>query len=444
MSGDLTAAPPRLATGVAGPVIFGLVVLVLFFAVMGGWAARAPLSGAVIAAGAVKVSSDRQPIKNQTSAIVTEVLVSEGQDVAADQLLLRLDDMQNRSQVEQLRSELDALTAEEARLKSERAGAAVIEFPAELRAREGEAATARVMAQQERLFASRRAALDGQLALTQQTVRQLEDQIVGKRAEIDSQDRQLELIRQETDDTRYLFNKGYAPKSKLLALERAAAALEGTKASLTAGIAEAEKGIEEAQLRMRQLQKDWLAEVDADYGKARKQIADVEPRLRAASHQLGLTEIRAPMAGRILSLSVRAAGRVIQPADVLMEIVPSTQEMVVEASIKPEEVDDVAPGMAAEVKLTAFNQRLMPRLRATVDQVSADRLTDQRTGTAYYQVLLTIDPEDVRTASAALGRHVALLPGMPATATIATRERTVLDYLLAPLYDGLDRAMREQ
>jgi HlyD family type I secretion membrane fusion protein len=432
------------ATGIRGTTLFGLSVVAVFFAAMGGWAAKASLSGAVIAQGSIKVSSDRQPVKNQTSAIVSEVLVSEGQDVAADQLLLRLDDIQSRAQVEQLSGELDALLAEEGRLSAERAGAQTIEFPPELRKKESQPAVVRILAQQERLFASRRSAFDGQLALIQQTVRQLEDQIVGKRAEVASQDRQLELIRQETEDTRYLFNKGYAPKSKLLALERAEAALEGAKASLTAGIAEAEKSIEESRLRMRQLQKDWLTEVDGDFGKVRKQIDDVQPRLRAAGHQLGLTEIRAPVAGRILSLLVRSPGRVIQPTDVLMEIVPSSQALVVEAAIKPDEVDDVVAGMPAEVKLTAFNQRLMPRLNATVIQVSADRLVDQRSGGGYYQVLLTINPEDVAAASGVLGRHVALLPGMPAVATIATRERTVLDYLLAPIYDGLDRAMREQ
>ncbi|AWK88131.1 HlyD family type I secretion periplasmic adaptor subunit [Azospirillum thermophilum] len=439
---DAGPSGPR-SDGVLATASVGLAVIALFFGVMLGWAAQARLAGAVIVSGVVKVISDRQPVKHQESGMVAEVAVAEGQEVAAGQLLLKLESTQAKALADQLAGQLDRLSAEEARLAAERDGLEEILFPEFLTARAADSRAMQVMATERALFASRREALEGEIGLLRQSIRQMEEQIAGRQGEIRSLDRQLGLILQETQDIRYLFDKGYAPKSKLLALERAAAALEGQQASLRAGVAETGKSIEQARMRMAQLSHDRLAEVNDQLSQTRSALRDTEPRLRAALRQLDLTEIRAPLAGRVMALSVRAPGRVIQPGDLLMEIVPSSQALVVEGPVRPEDIDDIETGMGAEVKLVGLNQRLAPRLPARVATISADRMTDPRTGSPFYQVQLTVDDSALAETGRSLGHRVSLLPGMPAQVAIATRERTVLDYLLSPITEGLDRALRE-
>ncbi|HYH21853.1 MAG TPA: HlyD family type I secretion periplasmic adaptor subunit [Azospirillum sp.] len=437
------SGPKHRPDGVAGTVAAGIVVIVLFFGAMLGWAANAMLAGAVIVPGVVKVISDRQPIKHQESGIVAEVAVTEGQEVVADQLLLRLDATQIRALIEQLTGQVDKLRAELARLTAERDGLAEIAFPDSLLARAAEPRVQPLLAAEQGQFASRRNALIGEQNLLRQSIRQMEEQIAGRAAEVKSQERQLHLILQEAQDVRFLLDKGYAPKNKLLALERAAAALEGQRSALLAGIAETEKSMEQARMRIAQLERDRMAEVNDQLSQTQATLRDTEPRLRAAARQLELTEIRAPLAGRVMALTVRAPGRVIQPTDVLMEIVPNAQSLVVEGMIRPEDVDDIAVGMAAEVKLTGLNPRLTPRLPAQVTNISADRMTDARSGAAFYQVQLAVDDAALGEATRTLGHRVSMLPGMPTQITIATRERTVLEYLISPLTDGLDRALRE-
>lgn len=439
------SVPParRPPDSVAGTAAIGLVVLVLFFGAMLGWAAHAKLAGAVIVPGVVKVISDRQPVKHQESGMVAEVAVTEGQEVVAGQLLLRLDSTQVKALADQLAGLLDKLQAEEARLTAETDGSAEVVFPEALQARSADSRVRQVMATERAQFASRRAALDGEVSMLRQSIRQMEEQITGKRAEMQSQDKQLQLILQEAQDVRYLYDKGYAPKSKLLALERAAAALDGTRTSLKAGIAETEKSIEQSRLRIDQLDRDRAAEISEQLSQTRASLRDTEPKLRAALRQLELTEIRAPLGGRVMALTVRAPGRVIQPSDILMEIVPNAQALVVEGMIRPEDVDDIETGMPAEVKLTGLNQRLAPRLPATVANVSADRMTDPRSGAAFYQVQLAVDDSALAETARTLGHRVNMLPGMPTQIAIATKERTVLEYLISPITDGLERAMRE-
>ncbi|NYZ14506.1 HlyD family type I secretion periplasmic adaptor subunit [Azospirillum sp. RWY-5-1] len=434
---------PTDSSRIAGTATLGVAVILLFFVVMGGWAATTQLAGAVVAPGVVKVVSDRQPVKHQESGVVAEVAVVEGQEVEAGQLLLRLEGTQTRALADQLSAQLDQLMAEEARLIAERDGSVEIAFPESLLSRLEQPAVRQLVDAQHALLASRRGALNGEIDLLSQGIRQMEEQIAGRNAEVASLEKQNALIRQETEDIRSLFLKGYAPKSRLLALERAGAALDGQRSSLLAGVAETGRSIEQSRMRMGQLERDRLTEVSDQLSKAQAMLRDVEPRLRAVRRQLELTEIRAPLAGRVLSLAVRAPGRVVQPSDVLMEIVPSAQALVVEGTIRPEDVDDVHAGMAAEVRLTAFNPRRMPRLAAVVGNVSADRIVDPRSGQPFYQVQFTVDPSQLADAAAALGHEVTLLPGMPAQITIATSERTVLDYLLLPITDGLERAMRE-
>lgn len=442
LAGPRTA--PRQSDGIMGTAAIGMAVLVVFLALIAGWAAHTMIAGAVVVPGVVKVISDRQPVKHQESGIVSEVAVVEGQEVQAGQLLFKLDATQARALTDQLGGQMDKLMAEEARLVAERDRRDVIAYPQALLDRAGEEPAIReIMATEQSLFASRRTALEGQIALLRQTIQQQEEQVTGHLAEVKSLERQNQLIQQETEDTRYLFNKGYAQKSKLLALERSGAALIGQRDSIVASIAETRKTIEQSRMRMDQLVHDRLAEVNDQLSKTRASLSDTEPRLRAARRQLQLTEIRAPMAGRVMALAVRAPGRVIQPSDVLMELVPSDQPLVIQGTIRPEDVDDVAVGMPAEIKLTGLNRRLAPRLPGRVVDVSADRMTDQHSGAAYYEVRLEVDDSALADSQKLFGHQVSLAPGMPAQIAITTRERTVLDYLISPLADGLEKALRE-
>ena len=435
-SGD---PPRRVSDSARGTIIAGISILAVFFGGLGTWAALAPLESAVIAPGVVKVEGNRKTMKHLDGGIVAKLLVKEGDLVEKGQLLIQLDETDARARIDILSGQYDSLKALESRLLAERDGLDTIRFPDFLLDRGRDANVAEILAGQINVFETRRASLAGQIAILRQRIVQLQTQISGFHAQKRSQDRQLELIREELAGTRRLYEKGWSPKIRTLALEREAASLEGESGELIADIARTRQAIGEAKLQIAQLQKERLAEATTELRDVQTRLGEVEPRLRWAEETLSRTELAAPVAGYVLGLTAFTVGGVIAPGERVLDIVPADSALIIEARIQPSDIDDVYAGMSAEVQLTAYKRRVVPTVDGVLTWVSADRLTDDRSGEAYYVAYVEIDPESLAEVG-----DIRLYPGMPAQVMIATGARTALDYLLSPLTASFDRAFREQ
>jgi HlyD family secretion protein len=422
-----------------GLIIAGTLVAAAFFGGFGAWAALAPLASAAIAPGTVTVDSHRKTVQHLEGGIIAELLVRNGDDVAAGQVLLRLEDVESRAAFDLLKGQHRALLAQEARLIAERDGESEPAFAPELLSLSADPAVAEILAGQRRILASRNQVLEGQTAVLHQRIRQYEAEIESLKAQIDSGEVQLRFIAEELSGVGELFEKGLEKKSRLLALKREAARLTGMQGDYQGRITQAEQGIAEARMESLSLKEQRDAEVATELREVQVELAEVTDKLRAAQSRLQRTEILAPQAGVVVNLRYFTAGGVIEPASPILEIVPAGERLVVDARLDPMNIDEVRAGMAAEVRLVAFKQRITPTIAGRVQQVSADALVDEQTMRTYYVARVEISPAELDGLNS-----VELYPGMPVEVMIATGERTALDYLLAPVAQSFQRAFREQ
>ena len=422
-----------------GSILAGGAIMVAFFAGLGGWATVAPLSSAVIAPAVIKVEGNRKLVQHLEGGIVRELRVKDGDRVEAGQVLLLLDDTQARGAVELLSTQQAELRAQEARLLSEQSAARAIAFPASLEARRPEPEIARVLDAQARYFNSRREAMLGQVRVMRQRIVQTREQIVGAEGQLGAQRQQRDSIRGELIGLQDLFKRGYVPRQRILELERGAAAFDGEATETAALVVKLRQSIEELNLQIDQLQIDRMAQVAADLRDVQVRLIDIAPRLQVAQETLRRTSITAPATGSVVGLTVFTVGGVVAAGETVMEIVPDHGDLRVEATINVEDQKDIRVGSEAEVHLIAYGQRSAPIVSGRVLDVSADRLTDQRTGAGYYVARIKLDQQELRRMT-----DIHLSPGMPALVVIPTGERTALDYLLRPLTDSFVRALREK
>ncbi len=427
------------AIGIRKPILFGVALIAVFFGGFGTWAALAPLDSAAIAPGTVVVGGSRKAIQHLEGGIVSEVKVEEGSEVEAGDPLIVLDETQPGSSLAMVRGRLRTALALEARLAAERDDKDRIEFPEWMVAEAAENPTvAEVMTSQNRIFTSRRESVLSQKSILQQRIEQYNEEIRGLQGEIASQSNQLSLIQDELNDVRFLYEKGLARRPRLLALEREASNIQGARARNVAAIARAKQAIGEAQMRMADLDTNLRREVVEQLREVQSEIADLWEKNRSAEDIMTRTVLRAPVSGVVVGLNVFTQGAVIRPGETLMEIVPRDDALIVEARVDPNDIDVVHAGLGAQVRLTAFSQRISPILNGTVETVSADRRVDERTGIPYYTARVRLDHQDEAGAA-----DFELYPGMPAEVMIVTGERTALSYLVRPLIYSFNRALRE-
>jgi HlyD family secretion protein len=421
------------------PVLAGYLILALFFGGLGSWAALAPLSSAAVAPGTVRVESHRKTVQHLEGGIIAELEVGEGDRVARDQVLIRLDPTQAKARYEAVHNRYQSLKATEARLVAEREGQVRVRFPKELIIDRDDPRVAEILAGQEQVFDTRRRSFAGRSKILQQQVEQLRSQIGGLEAQVASEVRQIELIAEETADVRGLYRKGLERKARLLALEREAALLEGSRAQHLAEIARAGQAIGETQLQIFNLTDRLAAEIASELSDVQAQLVDTEEELDAAQDVLRRQDVRAPIAGTVVNLRLFTPGGVIEPSKPILDIVPRDDELLIEAEVRPLDIDVVKPGLEAQVRLTAFKQRSTPTLAGHVRHVSADHFVDERTGATHYKAEVRIDAD----AQARLD-GLELYPGMPAEVLIMTGKRTPWDFLITPVKDSFARAFREQ
>jgi len=409
----------------------------LFFLAFGGWAALAPLKSAAIAPGVVAVESNRKTIKHLEGGIVGEIGVRDGDVVTAGQVLIRLDDTQARVTLERLKGRTVAARALEARLIAERDGSGRIVFPVSLTENGGDRENAETLAGQLKIFTTRKEAVAAQESILKQQSAQLNEEITGLKGLIAAENTQIKLIRSEIADVQSLVAKGLAKRPRLLALQRQQAEIEGARSRNIASVARAKQQIAETRLRVSELKTQKLNQVVEELRATQTELFDLEERIRSAEDVLVRTRIKAPLDGTIVGLQIHTPGGVVGPGEPLMDLVPSGAGLIIESQVDPNDIDVVHAGLPAQVRLTAFNQRNLSPIDGKVLTVSADRLTDERSGVPYFLARVVL-VEDLSKDLA-----VALYPGMQAEVMIVTGERTVLDYIFRPLARSLGRAFRE-
>jgi HlyD family type I secretion membrane fusion protein len=431
-------APERPRSDMRRIVVWGCVLLVMQFCVFGVWATVVPLRSAVIAPGFIKVHSKRKAVQHLEGGIIKSILVRENDQVKAGQLVAKLDTTQIDATLGSLETKLFADLAMEARLAAEQIRAKAISFPDEL-LRNATKPSARIAVQsQEAEFSARLSAIDGERKVIDQQVRQLGETIRGLESNTSGLNQQLAYLKEEIADTNLLFEKGLARKPRLLALKRTEAEASAQVARNGASVAEAQGKIAELESRRKQLDLNQGQDIAKQRHTINEEIGDLKHRIAGLRDQLTRSELRAPESGRVVGLNTRDLSAVLAPRETLLEIVPLEDKLVIEATLRPTDREEVFLGQAARVRVHALNTRRRPMLEGRIVNVAADVLTDPKSGVVSYKT--EVELESKPDANAYLS---TLLPGMPVDVFVETGERTFAEYLLQPMMLRIHRAFRE-
>jgi HlyD family type I secretion membrane fusion protein len=421
------------------PIALGFICILGTVGGIGGWAFSAPLASAVVARGVVAVDHKRQKIQHLDGGVVKEMLVRDGHAVRAGQVVVRLDATKAEANHAIVRGSYLVALAQQARLLAERDEKPTIDFPAELRAAKGDAEVKRVMESEAGVFAARKETMEGQLSILRQRIAQLGEEVTGLEDQRVATDRQLALVKDETKALQGLFDKGYASRQRLLALQREGARLEGARGKLVADAARTKTQIGETRLEMIQLRQKFRTEVAGELRDTESKVFDLRQRVSAAAEALERIEIRAPTDGTVVAMSVNSKGGVVKPGETIMEIVPTKDRLIVEAALRPQDIEGVVDGLMADLIFVPFKQRTTPVIRGKVVYVSADALVEERSGQAHYVARIEVSESEL----AKLGAN-RLQPGMPVEVLIRLGDRTAIDYLLQPIRDSMRRSMTER
>jgi HlyD family secretion protein len=419
--------------------IVGFAGLFLVMGSVAGWAALSQIRGAVIAPGALVVDGNTKRIQHRDGGIVAQILVKDGDLVKAGDLLVRLDDTDAKAElgiIETIRSEW---LAKAARLRAERDGAAQIAYPAELLGRQNEEVISELLEGQERLFVSQRASLDGRIKQLEERIDQLNKEIAGIEAQLAAKEQQKKLIRKELKAMQQLLEKGLVQVTRVLALQREDARLQGETGDHEAQIARARGQIGEVKVQILQIRDDALTKTLSELREAEAKIAEFDERRIAVAAKLKRVDIRSPRDGFVHQLAVHTIGGVIGAGEPVMIIVPEEDPLVIEARVRPQDIDQVHNGQDAVLRFPNAASSLTPQIHGTVSFVSADLKQPEPNQPPFYTVRL-----QMKAGEAGKLNGLELKPGMPAEAHMQTASRSPLSYLLKPFRDQLQHAMRER
>ena len=432
--------PESARWSVRGPLTVGLIGLVLLVGGFGGWAATTTISGAIIAPGRIEVDQNRQVVQHPDGGVVAAILVDEGDTVRAGDVMVRLDETALASSLAITESQLFELMSRRGRLEAERDGRDTITFDPLL----AEAVTERADVQnlmdgQARLMAARSESEVQEVSQLEKRRNQIASQIEGIKAQQVALTRQLELIGSELADQQSLLDRGLAQASRVLSLQREAARLSGQVGELTATEAQAGGRITEIDIEILKLGSQRREEAIATLRDLQFRELELLETRRATIEQLDRLDIRAPVDGVVYGLAVFALRAVVRPADPLLFVIPQDRPLVISAQVDPIHIDKVYVGQDVLMRFPALDQRDSPELTGTVMQISADAFQDEGTRQSFYRAEITLSEGE----QARLPKDVTLIPGMPADAYIRTADRTPLAYLIKPLSDYFNKALRE-
>jgi HlyD family secretion protein len=417
-------------------VLFGLLLAVALVIGCGGWAATARLAGAVIAQGAVKVDQNLKEVQHRDGGTVQAIAVRQGERVSEGQVLFRLDDVQIRTELSIIRSQLADVLGRRARLLAERDGLDAMLDPPGLGALSDDAV--KIMAGERRLFSGNRQNRESRKELLEITIVQSGEETKGLEARLSAKREELRLVEIERDKYLNLFQKGFIDGVKVFNINREWARLLGERGEIEAMIARAKLRINEARLQIITIDETARTEAQRELTPIEARIAELSDRRVAAEDRLARAEIKAPVAGIVNELSVFTVGGVITPAARLATIVPETAKLLVEIKIAPADIDQVHAGQPARLRFAAFARNTTPEIPGQVRHVSPATTKDAQSDATFYIAEVEIARDD----KALEGK--TLVPGMPVEVLITTDDRTALSYLVKPVMDHAHRVFRER
>ncbi|WP_299153606.1 HlyD family type I secretion periplasmic adaptor subunit [uncultured Tateyamaria sp.] len=436
----MNASPQIPGTWTAkGPLFVGALALLILVGVLGVWSVQARISGAVIASGMIQVESNRQVLQHPEGGVVGALMVKDGDQVAAGDVVLKFDDTRLVSELAVIEGQLFEILARKARLKAERDGLSALVVSDELQELAAEDPEVQALIDgQAQLFEARATSLQQSSEQILEQIAQAENQIEGASAQLAALETQQGLIESELGDSQQLFEKGLTPASRVSSLQREQARLLGEIGSTTASVAQlrgqiAALNIERIALTSRLREEAITALRDLQF----QEVELVQQRL-ITKDTLSRMDVRAPVSGVVYGSRIFALQSVVSPAEAIMYIIPQDQPMVVSSRVDPIDVDQVHVGQDASLRFAALDQRMTPEIFGQVTKLSADVFVDEATGASYYQVELVPKEGEMTKLNGQI-----LLPGMPVEAFITTAERSPLNYLSKPLTDYFTRAFRE-
>lgn len=440
-SAERAAALPAhltLQTDPAPAIRFGLILIVSVLGVFMTWSLLAPLDQGVVAPGVVNVDSNRKTIQHLKGGTVKEIPVRDGDHVKKGDVLLVLDDTQWRAGLDIEQDAYWSARAIEARLIAERDRQNHITFPEELLSDAASPRLKEILRVQNELFQARRHSLEGEVAIYRESIAGLQEHIVGLEGLEKNKAKQIALFTEELTALTKLLEKGHVARTQVFEVQRAIASLTGDRASHLSEIASTRKNIGEMKLKILQREQDFLKEVETDLEAIKQEAIARYQRMISAQYDLDHSIITAPVDGMVMGKTAYTIGGVIRPGDDIMFVIPEGERMILQAQIRPQDIDKVKVGLKADVRLSAFNQSTTPVIEGEVTMVSADRTEDKRTGMPYYASRVVITDDGMLR----LG-DLQIQPGMPVDIIIKTGERTFMSYLMKPFMDRIALAFKE-
>lgn len=419
-------------------LILGAAVTAMLVVGGGLWLGLTKIAGAVIAPATVVVESNIKKVQHLTGGTIGGIFAQDGDHVRAGDVVARLDDTLTRANLQIISEDLDRATVRLARLEAERQGLPEMQLPSNLQERMGDPELAALVRGERTLFESRATALTGQKAQLESRSKQLERQIDGLKAQQAAEDQSVVLLDGDLGDVQALYTKKLVSKERLSNIRLDATRAHGESGRLAAAVAEAQAKISETELQILQLDEQRRSEVTSELRETEAKQTELSERKVVAQDELTKTNIRAPQSGTVQESAIHTIGGVIAPGEVIMMIVPDTDNLVVDALIPPSRIDDVRPGQRVSIRFPAFDAGTTPACQGSVKRISADLIKDQQKQLSYFSARINVENK-----AACLTDAKVLKPGMPAEVHISTDERSVWSYLLKPLTDQMSRAFRQ-
>jgi HlyD family secretion protein len=427
-----------LARHARGPILFGVGLGAAFLGGFMAWALLVPLAGGAVAPAVISPDGSRRSVQHLEGGIIAELKVRDGDVVQAGQALLVLDNLQPAAVHEALLHQHRSLIATRARLAAEQEGASRIAFPPELE-RDDAPALRTLLAGQVQLFETRRSNHLSRRSVLHQRIEQSIEQIAALNAQVESTARQLRLIGEELEGKEKLRAKEIIPKPEILRIQRMQAEIEGKRGEYLGTIARIRQQIGETKTQLLSLDAERADQIATQMDKVGLELATVTERLLASRDVLERTVIAAPLAGTVVNLRFKSRGGVVGRGEPILDVVPLEEKLLIDARVAPTDIDVVRVGLPAQVHLSAFANRGLPRIEGVVRTVSADRITDSVTNQSYFLVRVEVDRIELKRLDPA----IELVPGMPAEVLIVAGERTLGQYLLEPISQAFRRSLRE-
>lgn len=422
-------------------MIMGFFTLFLLVFGLGAWSLFTTMAGAVVGSGVVEVETKRQVVQHATGGVVGKIMVREGDLVKAGQTVLVFDDTFDRAELAVTESQLFPLLGTRARSIAEQDEAPVVTFDKELIERAKTNPTeAEIMRSQSELLLARRLTRDKQIEQLQERKQQISQQNEGLDGRIDALKKQLGFLEDDIDGQRKLLEQGLTQKSRVSALERDAAQIRGSMAEAQSSISENKARVAEMELAIINVSAQMREEAIKTLGETDAKVAELRERRNSILETLSRIDVKAPMEGRVFNLAVHAVRGVVRAAEPIMEIVPDQAKLVISVQVPPAQIDQVHEGQDAIIRFQTFDRRHTPDIRGKVKRVSADIITNERTGQSYFSATITLNPGEEKF----LGSTAEIRPGMPVEAFIQTTMRTPFDYLVRPLTSYFGKSMLER